>query len=265
MITFGIDISNYNPNVDVDWFRARIDEGYTDFVIRVGNESRFHVDTAIYQMRAAHEAGGRVSVYYWGYWQFDPVAYLSELVDITRSAGVPIFMSTIDAEDGDRYGAQNIANWLDAAFAFLQEQGFWRQSLYTGQWWWEGNMHISGRCTHIPLWYSYYDRWPYIEWQVQSFGGWEDNMVIGKQFRGDPLDLNVFEFPDNWFEEEHQDEEDPVRIEELEREKADLINKLGYITGDCMNQLQNIIDSRKMNKAGEREIQAVIDEVRRNA
>jgi hypothetical protein len=73
-----------------------------------------------------------------------------------------------------------------------------RPIIYTGRWWWVGHFGNPTDFKHLPLWHSYYDKDPDVDYPRMQYGGWTLENLIGEQFQGTTIvagqsvDKNVF-------------------------------------------------------------------------
>lgn len=215
----GLDISNHQGELSVNWFRARLAEGWQHFIIRGGLERQAFRDLARRQAINAMDAGGTIDFYHWIYFSADnPVRLAQDAVatfgDLDRG------IHWLDIEDPG-YVLSPVENvqWLHRCvqeFELADRQ----VGIYTGRWFWVPYMGNSREFTHLALWTADYDGVPDLRvWR--RYGGWE--LVVGKQY-GDTggLDRDVFDEVLLFA----RDGEDPVKIAELEAQVADLQNQV---------------------------------------
>jgi len=182
----GIDVSNYQP-ADLTELIHRYQAEH--IVVRLSTESQRHREIAITQLHSAVANGCTVSGYIWCYWDLDAAAHISAALDVADEAGVPLVMVWLDAEDTESANHQRIVTWLHEATVLVEQRGQ-RCGIYTARWFWDSYVR-SEEFAHLPLWAAQYDNEPTLE-SVQLFGGWSREMLRGKQYSADEIDLNVF-------------------------------------------------------------------------
>lgn len=89
--------------------------------------------------------------------------------------------------------------------------------IYTGRWWWVGHFGNPQDFKHLPLWHSYYDLDPDIDFGRMQYGGWTMADLIGEQFQGTTIvagqsvDKNVFIAEKLGQVAEEEEEDDDMR------------------------------------------------------
>ena len=185
----GIDVSNYQP---ADLAGLIREYGVEHVVVRLSTESSWHREVAWAQLRSAIDNGCTVSGYIWCYWDVEPRQHVRDALDVIREAGLgpnDVRMVWLDVEDTNALYRTSLQYWLDEAVRAVEEAGY-RAGIYTAAWFWDhyaGNVDFS----RLPLWAAQYDGQPTLD-SVRLFGGWTIEMVWGKQYSADEIDLNVF-------------------------------------------------------------------------
>ncbi len=192
-IVHAIDVSNYNGDL-ADEFAAHPEAELV--VVRIGLkcEPPSLRDIARAQVQQSVEAGKRVAFYVWGYRSYDPQSTRGEALDFMVSLPQPDMpMLWLDCETyTDRRG--NVldpgpdAVWIRAFLA-----GLTRVGIYTGRWWIEGYFPggegAFSEFSDRRLWLAQYDDDPNLDTVILPQGF---TSAAGKQYSGDPVDLNVF-------------------------------------------------------------------------
>ncbi len=182
----GIDVSNYQP-ADLTELIARYQAEHV--AVRLSTESDKHREIAIAQLRSVAANGCTVSGYIWCYWNQKPWSHIADALSIIQEAQAPVQMIWLDVED--EAGAERglIRDWLNAALDEVAKRGY-SAGIYTGQWFWA--VYGAGDSySHVPLWTAQYDGVPDLD-SVKLFGGWARELVWGKQYGADEIDLDVF-------------------------------------------------------------------------
>lgn len=172
MGTFGIDISNHQPNFDLA-DAAR--DGFEFAILKATEGSGFKDAYFARHLRLAREAGMTVAAYH--YQRTDSVASQVQNIRSMVPLDVPV---AIDVEDGS--GGVNITRGIVAELVKL---GYRVALTYLPRWYWNniGRPDLSGL---PPLWASDYRTDP--DWS--NYGG---NVVVLRQFTSTPFDKNYFE------------------------------------------------------------------------
>lgn len=254
MTIVGIDISNHN-NIQAaleaqPW--ARI------IVVRLPTfgEPDSLWATAREQTRIVLESGRTALHYGWCYGSSNPVATIDAWVDLMNQFGtLGKGYFALDCETYERNGAVvdpgPDQRWLDYAFLRLDDLHV-LSCIYTGQWWWNGwyRDKLGGNPNAFAdrkLWDSFYDGDPDFDWGPEhSYGAWSADNVIGWQYAGAPLDLDIFR------EEMVFQGQEPAPVDQV----SGLINGLAYVCDDLGDKLAATI-LRKPKRL------AIVNEMRR--
>ncbi len=186
----GIDVSNYQPPDLAGLIRQYQAE---HVVVRLSTESRQHRGIATAQLCSALDRGCTVSGYVWCYWDADPRQHVADALDVLTEAGLgprEVGVIWLDVEDTESLPLArcSVDEWLREAVATVEAAGY-RPGIYTGQWFWQ--TRVRGDFSWLPLWAAQYDGIPTLE-SVTLFGGWNQEMLWGKQYSADEIDLDVF-------------------------------------------------------------------------
>ena len=186
----GIDVSNYQPP-DLAGLIQRYQAEHV--VVRLSTESDRHREVARAQSRSALGNGCTVSGYVWCYWDLEPRGHVADALEVLREAGLgpgDLEMVWLDVEDLQSLPLArcSVEEWLQEAVSVIEAAGY-KAGIYTGQWFWQPR--VRGSFAHLPLWAAQYDGQPTLD-SVRLFGGWTIEMVWGKQYSEDEIDLNVF-------------------------------------------------------------------------
>ena len=186
----GIDVSNYQPPDLAGLIRQYHAE---HVVVRLSTESQRHREIAWAQLLSALGNGCSVSGYVWCYWDLDPRQHVQDALGVLSEAGLgpnEVRMVWLDVEDTESLALSrcSVDEWLRQAVSVVEAAGY-RVGIYTGQWFWQPR--VRGDFSRLPLWAAQYDGIPTLE-SVRLFGGWTREMVWGKQYSGDEIDLDVF-------------------------------------------------------------------------
>lgn len=185
----GIDVSNYQPT-DLTALIRRYQAEHV--VVRLSTESQRHREIARAQLRSAIANGCSVSGYVWCHWDADPRQHVRDALSVLRDAGLgsaDVGVVWLDVEDTESLAQArcSLEEWLQEAVCAVQEAGY-IAGVYTACWFWP---KVRGDFSHLPLWAAQYDGIPTLE-SVVLFGGWSREMVWGKQYQGEGIDLDVF-------------------------------------------------------------------------
>ena len=187
----GIDVSNYQP-ADLAGVIRQYEAEHV--VVRLSTESQRHRDIARAQLHSALGNGCTVSGYVWCYWDLEPRGHVADALEVLSEAGLgprQVRMVWLDVEDTESLtlARYSIGEWLREAVRTVQESGY-VAGIYTARWFWRQHARDVD-CHHLPLWAAQYDGVPTLD-SVQLFGGWDRQMVWGKQYSADEIDLDVF-------------------------------------------------------------------------
>ena len=186
----GIDVSNYQPP-DLAGLIKQYQAEHV--VVRLSTESQRHREVAWAQLRSALDRGCSVSGYVWCYWDLEPRGHVTDALAVLSEAGLgtsEVRMVWLDVEDTETLvlARCSVEEWLREAVSVLEAAGF-MPGIYTAQWFWQ--TRVRGDFSRLPLWAAQYDGQPTLD-SVRLFGGWTREMVWGKQYGADEIDLDVF-------------------------------------------------------------------------
>lgn len=209
-LALGYDIASYQGEIDSGWCEARKAEGGEFVIVRhyLTIERPGLRELSRRQIRGCMDGGLEVDPYCWGYRTADPIRTIEETLELAaQEYGKPNVLwldcETYTNDRGVVLDAGPDRDWLyrfmDHCTAIGQPGG-----IYTGKWWWVQYLLNTAEFWNCYLWYSNYgtnsgtmegatlDNWP-----AESFGGWSNEYVVGKQFtsrwNGLNLDANVME------------------------------------------------------------------------
>jgi GH25 family lysozyme M1 (1,4-beta-N-acetylmuramidase) len=149
------------------------------------------------QVASAQQNDCSVGFYVWAYRSVDPRATVRWGAELARSCGVEPAVLWIDCEtyQGRSFDPGPDGPWLRAAIDEAQLVGM-PLGIYTGWWWidgyYPGGVAAFAEFSHLPLWVADYDGDPDLAnvWSGWARDGWR---VLGKQYRGSPIDLDTFD------------------------------------------------------------------------
>ena len=177
-----IDVSNYQS--------ATLDgllDGVEHVVVRLSTETAAKAQHAVTQLRTAVSHGCTVAGYIWAYWGENPRQAVLDSLEAAQDAGIPLVAVWLDAEDASGASETRVVWWLREALDELRRRGH-KGGIYTGRWFWTSRVNDSHALAGTPAWLAQYDGIADLG-SVLDCGGFE---VVGKQYAGDTLDLNVF-------------------------------------------------------------------------
>lgn len=137
------------------------------------------------QLASAREHGCTVGGYLWLYASVAPRRQVEDALSLAAEAGVILPVLWLDVEpytDDSLPSVEQITQAVEVAQALGARPG-----IYTGAWVWP-RLGNPTRFAKLPLWTADYNGRADLD--VPLYGGWE--FASGHQYRGDPLDLNVF-------------------------------------------------------------------------
>lgn len=198
-----IDVSSHQPR-DLTAIIAEYDPQLVIVKLYLPWESIAQAHT-IAQLESAKAHGKLIGGYVWGYLVSDPRRTILEACVLSRRHGnplpaVPQHAGGILWLDCETYTVNGVvedrgpdAEWIRVAREEAKSQGC-VLGIYTGQWWWDAYMEGTTEFGDMPLWSANYTGTNPDVKSLPEFGGWthESGMIIGRQYRGSPIDLNTF-------------------------------------------------------------------------
>ena len=142
------------------------------------------------QVTSALLNGCSVSPYMWAYRSFDPVASVRNALQVARSEGLDPAILWLDCETYLDVDHGPAVTWLLRAVRECGRRGV-LAGLYSAVWWLQGYLQDWSDFTGLPLWLAQYDGNPTLD-DVVLPAGWRPDMLWGKQYSADGIDLDVF-------------------------------------------------------------------------
>lgn len=193
------------------------------------------------QADSARDHGCTVGAYFWLYGTLDPVKQARDAVDLMQRCGIEGVPLWVDLETyAERSGGISYPTRLEtqAACAEIKRLGA-EPGIYTGNWfvrdYWGGTV---GELATYYVWLADYSSEPGLNIYSPY---WPRELVVGHQYTGSPVDLDVFRADVTVSAPPPEPTPDGPTY-------ADLQNALGFLSGDLMDGLE----SEAMRRQGPR-------------
>jgi hypothetical protein len=192
----GIDISNHNGEL-WDEFAAYPDHEHVIVRIPLSVEPAWLYVVAVQQCRQVLAEGRTLGFYVWPYLNVSPLLTIREAVTFARANGFRMPVLWIDEETyhGASFDPGPDAPWLRSAFAECDRLGV-RSGHYSAAWWvdgyFPGGFPAFAEFNARPVWVADYNGIPTLD-AVGSVWARYGFQVVGHQYRGSPVDLDVFD------------------------------------------------------------------------
>jgi len=186
-----MDVSSYQPT---DLTLLIAEHRIEHVVVRLyvpGEEPPQDISRA--QIASARANGCTVGGYMWAYAAFDPVVSVGQVLSLARNCGEWLPVLWIDWEEYEGEPVPDF-DWILRAVNQCHAYPV-RPGIYSRYGWLMEHLTGGQRQSLIDLgvvlWLAQYDGQQTLD-DVQMPSWWPRGLLLGKQYQGDPIDLNVF-------------------------------------------------------------------------